>query len=98
MHAGLSSILAKLDVVTTEQEQLKTLVQQQGQLVQQQGQLVQQQGQLVQQQGQLMQQEVLPRLRSEYGVTRSTVFGQKLTGVTATIHVASALPYALCRA
>ena len=84
MHAGLSSILAKLDVVTTEQEQLKTLVQQQGQLVQQQG--------------QLMQQEVLPRLRSEYGVTRSTVFGQKLTGVTATIHVASALPCALCRA
>ena len=77
MHAGLSSILAKLDVVTTEQEQLKTLVQQQGQLV---------------------QQEVLPRLRSEYGVTRSTVFGQKLTGVTATIHVASALPCALCRA
>lgn len=73
MHAGLSSILAKLDVVTTEQEQLKTLVQ-------------------------LMQQEVLPRLRSEYGVTRSTVFGQKLTGVTATIHVASALPCALCRA
>jgi hypothetical protein len=94
MHAGLSSILAKLDVVTTEQEQLKTLVQQQGQLVQ----LVQQQGQLVQQQGQLVQQEVLPRLRSEYGVTRSTVFGQKLTGVTATIHVASALPCALCRA
>jgi hypothetical protein len=84
MHAGLSSILAKLDVVTMEQEQLMRLVQQQGQLVQQQG--------------QLMQQEVLPRLRSEYGVTRSTVFGQKLAGVTATIHVASALPYALCRA
>ena len=77
MHAGLSSVLTQLEVLTTQQEQLKTLVQQQGQLV---------------------QQEVLPRLQSEYGVTRSSVFRQQPAGVTATIHGAFALPYALRRA
>ncbi len=46
----------------------------------------------------LVQQEVLPRLQSEYGVQRSSVFGQQPVGVTATIHGAFALPHALRRA
>lgn len=45
-----------------------------------------------------VRQDVLPRLQSEYGVQRSSVFGQQPAGVTATIHGAFALPHALRRA